>query len=692
MRTRDCVTLVHSGFHPRVMTKIRLAESKPFQELLLQRLTRRSMLGAGLALAPLALTGGRVSSASDRAGAPHGLSFRPIRGSTADQVILPAGYAYDVVVRWGDSLVSTVPNLDAAKLPSGVLFDSQAAERQRMQFGQNCDAIHFFPLDTRGDRGILCVNNEYTDDALMFPGHPGFAGAVRGEGRTYVHEHPQLVPVAQAAQGVSVIEVARERRRWKMVKDSPFGRRITAQTSIDIGGPARGATLMRTRADPEGVRVLGTFGNCAGGQTPWGTYLSAEENIQDYFGNFLHLEKHGAIDAHILEGHRRFSMWKEHSLYGWEAVDARFDLLRNPTEPFRFGWIVEIDPADATRIPVKRTALGRFAHEGASPIVSEDGRVAVYMGDDATFEYVYKFVSTKRFDPKAPAQNRDLLDDGTLYAARFDEGGGGEWLPLVYDEKGPLNKSAGFRDQADVLIKARAAGSVLGATPMDRPEDVGVNPANGRIYVACTNNDRRAGDAGLADYRGREIDLGTNAANPRAINRFGHIIEICEANGDHTAMTFNWEVFLLGGDPSGGRLLASLTDVRQDSVYYAGYAQASNVSPIGSPDNVGFDRAGTLWIVTDGVQPMGANNGCWACPTEGAERGRLQQFMSGPVGAEICGCQFTPDGETLFLSIQHPGSGSSVTDPSSHWPDGGSTAPRSSVIAVRREGGGRVGS
>lgn len=674
------------------MTKTRIADAGSFQALLTQRLTRRQVLGAGLACAPMALIACRAPAAQAEADAATALSFRPIRGSSADAVILPPGYQYDLVARWGESLVSRVPDLDAPRLAAGALLETGAAERQRTQFGQNCDAIHFFPLDGRSDRGILCVNNESTDDALMFPHHPGFAGAARGEGRTYVREHPQIVAVAQAAQGVSIIEVKRERGRWRMVKDSRFGRRITAQTPIDIGGPARGAALMRTEADPDGVRVLGTFGNCAGGQTPWGTYLTAEENIQDYFGNFLRLEKQEAADAHVVDSHRSFSMWNEHSLYSWEAADARFDLLRNPTEPFRFGWIVEIDPTDARRAPVKRTALGRFAHEGASPIVSQDGHVAVYMGDDAKFEYVYKFVSRDRFDPQATASNRDLLDDGTLYVARFDADGGGEWLPLVYDEKGPLNEAAGFRDQAEVLIKARAAGSVLGATPMDRPEDVDVNPANGRIYVACTNNNRRADESKTVEYRGREIDLGTNAANPRAINRFGHIIEIRESNDDHVSTTFAWEVFLLGGDPSGGRLLASLADVQADDVYYAGYTQASEVSPIGSPDNVGFDRAGNLWIVTDGVQPTGANNGCWACPTEGAKRGRLQQFMSGPVGAEICGCQFTPDGETLFLSIQHPGSGSSVIDPSSHWPDGPGTQPRSSVIAVRKEGGGRVGS
>lgn len=665
----------------------------PFHELLQQRLTRRRLLESGIALTPLAL-GGAALLRSQAASAASTLRFKPIAGSSADAITLPPGYTYDLIARWGDSLFSKVPDLDASKLTAGVLFGAAAAERQRQQFGQNCDAIHFFALDRRGDRGILCVNNEYTDDALMFVGHPGFDGAIRGEGRTYVRQHPEIVAVAQAAQGVAVIEVARKRGRWKLVKDSRFNRRITANTPIELGGPARGSSLLRTKADPTGTRALGTFGNCAGGETPWGTYLTAEENIQDYFGNLAELRARQDVDPFVIEAHRRFRMWNNASLYGWEVTDPRFDLAQEPCEPFRCGWIVEIDPRDPQRAPVKRTALGRFAHEGASPVIAPDGRIAVYMGDDDKFEYVYKFVSAARFDASNPAANRDLLDRGTLYAARFDASGAGRWLPLVHDPQGPLNAAAGFRDQADVLIKARAAAYLLGATPMDRPEDVEANPATGRIYVACTRNERRTAAAADKSYAGREIDSGPNAANPRGANSWGHIIELREAGDDHTALEFTWEVFLLAGDPQ-GHLITDLRELQPgldaNSTYYAGYPRAADLSPIGSPDNVGFDRDGNLWIVTDGDQPNGANNGCWVCPTTGPDRGRLQQFMSGPVGAEVCGCQFSPDGETLFLSIQHPGEGGTVADPISHWPDGPGTQPRSSVIAVRKQGGGKVG-
>jgi secreted PhoX family phosphatase len=670
----------------------RIPDAPPFEDLLSQRLSRRKLLEAGVAVAPLAFTASALLSAPAVADkAVSSLRFKPIQGSAADAVILPAGYTHDVLIRWGESLSPSVPDMDASKLDRGVLLEPKAAELQRQRFGQNCDAIHFFPISGRADHGLLCVNNEYTDDALMFPGHPGFRGLSNGASRAYVKEHPRVAAVAKAAQGVSVIEVRRKRGRWKFVKDSRFNRRITADTPMDIGGPARGAPLLRTKDDPAGVRALGTMANCAGGETPWGTYLTAEENIQDYFANLDQLKARSDVDPFIVEAHRRFRMWKAQSLYNWDMADVRFDLATTPTEPFRFGWIVEIDPYDPTSTPIKRTALGRFAHEGASPVIAHDGRVAVYMGDDDKFEYVYKFISNARFDAKNRAANRQLLEQGTLYVARFDASGKGQWLPLVFNPKGPLNAAAGFRDQADVLIKARMAAYLLGATPMDRPEDVEANPTTGRIYIACTRNENRTVEPGSVTYGGREIDSGPNVANPRGPNAFGHVIEIREANDEHTSLEFSWEVFLLAGDPSGDRLITDLSQVKTDSAYYAGYAKAAELSPIGAPDNIAFDAAGNLWIVTDGAQPNGTNDGCWVCPTTGPERGRMQQFMSGPVGCEVCGCQFSPDGETLFLSIQHPGEGGTTANPKSHWPDGPGTQPRASVIAVTKEGGGTIG-
>jgi secreted PhoX family phosphatase len=313
----------------------RIPDATPFQDLLSQRLTRRRLIEAGVALAPLAVAGSALlNSQAASADGAKGLAFKGIKGSSADAVILPLGYTYDVLVRWGESLSPGVPDLDATKLDAGVLFEAQAAEHQRGQFGQNCDAIHFFPIEGRADHGVLCVNNEFTDDALMFPGHPGFAGAPTGAARAFVKEHPQVVPVAKAAQGVSLLEIRREKSGWKFVKNSRFNRRITAETPIDIGGPARGADLLRTKDDREGVRVLGTMANCAGGETPWGTYLTAEENIQDYFANLANLKSRSDVDPFVVAAHQRFRMWKAQSLYNWDVVDPRFDLATTPTEPF----------------------------------------------------------------------------------------------------------------------------------------------------------------------------------------------------------------------------------------------------------------------------------------------------------------------------------------------------------------------
>ncbi|MCS6947082.1 MAG: DUF839 domain-containing protein, partial [Steroidobacteraceae bacterium] len=309
----------------------------------------------------------------------------------------------------------------------------------------------------------------------------------------------------------------------------------------------------------------------------------------------------------------------------------------------------------------KLTALGRFSHEAATTALAADGRVVVYMGDDDKFEYVYKFVSRERFDPARPERNARLLDDGVLFAARFDADGSGRWLPLVYDPQGPLSERNGFRSQGDVCLQARAAADLLGATPMDRPEDVQPNPVNGRVYIACTKNPDRAHGARRGMSLGREIDLGVDAANPRGENHFGHVIELLEAGADAAATEFEWNVLLLAGGGVG--------------------------NDVACPDNLGYDPLGRLWIVTDTDDPSLPNNGCFVVDTAGPMRGVPRQMLSGPVGAEICGCELTPDGTTLFLCIQHPGEGGSVDAPISHWPDGGTAPPRSALIALRRDDG-----
>jgi len=667
--------------------------STPFGDLLQQRLSRRELLAHGALLAPAALALPSVAGAT-RAPAAPGLVFQPIIGSREDRVQVPPGYTAEVLIGWGEPLFTGTPAIATRGLIDGDLLSTGSAAAQERQFGYNCDAIAFLPLDRSGRRGVLCVNHEYCDPRLMFPAkrqfkspRPGWAADPRLE----------AVQTMMAAHGVSILEIRLENGTWRPVTDSKLSRRITARTPIEIQGPARGHALLRTAADPSGTRVLGTLANCSGGKTPWGTYLSAEENIEDYFGGYPQYRESGRGDARTLTAFARFAT-SERNIFGWETIDPRFDMRQEPREALRFGWIVEVDPQDA-RSPIrKRTALGRFCHESAASVLTRDQRAAVYMGDDTQFEYIYKFVSRDRVNLRQPESNRELLDHGVLYVARLEADGSGRWLPLVHGQ-GSLNAQHGFADQGEVVIRARAAADLLGATPMDRPEDIAIHPQTGRLYVALTNNGARTMDPVAMGAERPGLDRRPDAANPRPANRYGHIVEIVEAGSDAAATSFRWNVFLLAGDPqsAGGRFLTDAAAIKSQQLaatdtYFAGYPERDKISPIGSPDNLGFDPEGNLWIVTDGEQPRGANNGAFAVPVAGAQRGHLRQFMSAPIGAEVCGCEFTPDGETLFLSIQHPGEGGTLEEPRSHWPDGSGLPPRPSVIAIRRKGGGVIGS
>ena len=614
--------------------------------------------------------------------------LQAISPNKLDLVSLSPGLRQQVLIGAGDALFENVPSLTAQDLRSLAWLNPQSAENQLRQFGTNNDALAFFAKPDDPDTGVLCVNHEYVQAELVFAGLPE-SGRDRARNReSWIKDHPSAVNWMQHAHGVSVLELKKSSKGWHVQKGAPLTRRITALTPMDVHGPARGHDLMKTNSDPAGVRVLGTFANCAGGKTPWGTYLTAEENIDDYFG-YAKTWAQSSDDERCKEAHRRFPM-RERTAYGWDYLDSRFDLRQESQEPFRHGWIVEIDPLDPSSTPKKRTALGRFSHEGANTIVCRDGRVAAYMGDDDKFEYVYKFVTRDSYDPNDREANRDLLDHGTLYVARFDASGEGEWLPLVHDESGPLNSGNGFADQGEVVIKCRAAADILGATPMDRPEDVEPNPVTGRVYMALTKNGDRKAEQKI--FNGREINLGPDAANPRNDNDYGHIIELIEDSDDAASTRFRWELFLLAGDPrrEDSRFFTrqeeiNAGNIRPQDVYYAGFADASAVSPIACPDNLGFDPTGRLWVVTDSDGDLIANDGCFVVPTTGPDRGKLVQVVSAPIGAEVCGCEFTPDGKTLFLSIQHPGSGGTVDAPVSHWPDGEGLPARSAIIAISRE-------
>ena len=654
-------------------------DSPALRRLLERRLNRRRLLGSGAELAALGVV---ARSAYAQTGVTGGLTFPRVAPSSADAVIVPDGYRSDVVVRWGDPLFADSAALDARAVASGGLATPAAAAAQAKQFGYNCDGIGLFPLTD--DRQLLCVNHEFPLPALMFPGWVE-AREARAVG-TFVRERPAVVALMQAAVGLTVVELQRG-DRWSYVRGSRYNRRVTAHTAIEMTGPARNHVLL----NPHGARTAlayGTLGNCAAGTTPWRTYVTAEENVDDYFGNGAAAK----LDAATELAHRRFGFRQRDSAHRWEYGDPRFDAAANPAESLKFGWIVELDPFDPESRPKKRTALGRFKHECATTVLAADGRAVVYMGDDQQFEYFYKFVSRAKFDAARPARNRDLLDDGTLYVARFDDDGRGEWLPLVHGAHRELTPERGFASQADVVLRCREAADRLGATPLDRPEDVAVNPRTGNVYVACTQNLGR--DEGVVEIAGRMLDTRTDRASPRAPNTAGHILELAEQGGDAAATSFNWEIFLLAGAPSARQLVAALPPGHAGSLaaeltYFGGATDGDELSAFANPDNLGFDADGNLWIVTDGSQPGNFNDGCFACPTDGADRGQVRQFMSAPVGAEVCGCEFTRDGGTLFLTLQHPGEAGTATSPQSHWPDGGDAAPRPSVIAIEPDARGR---
>jgi len=670
-----------------------------------RRLMRGALTGTVLVstVSPMALLTSRsADSKQDDASASHTgapaddgrIAFTELEHGADDKVHVAEGYDFDVLIRWGAPVLPGAPAFDPAR---------QTPEAQAMQFGYNNDYIGYVPLpigSDSADHGLLCVNHEYVSEELMFPSlyrvaeDGTFVPTARAKAMSKTEietEQKNRAAVSMAAHGGSVIEIRKQDGKWQVVTDSQYARRITASTEMRIAGPAAGHAWLRTRADPDGTTVLGTVNNCAGGVTPWGTYLMAEENFHRYFA--------GALP----KGDGRLQSYFRYNLpHGgsWQIVDDRFDMGLEPNEPNRFGWVVEVDPLDPASIPVKRTALGRFYHEGAESIVNRDGRLVVYMGDDSAFEYLYRYVSHDTVNPDDRATNGSLLDVGTLSVARFQDDGTLRWLPLVFGQNG-LDESNGFDSQAQVLIEARRAADLLGATPMDRPEGVGPDAKHGKVYVVLTNNARR-GAAGRAPADG---------PNPRPANMSGHILELTPAHGDHAAETASWDILVKCGDPA------------RDGIDAMWNPDTSANGWFNSPDNCAVDPTGRLWVATDqggawamnsgvpdpslpaGETPAGITaDGIWSLGTQGEERGLGRMFMRAPVGAEVTGPKFTPDGESLFISVQHPGSSgaekwaghlrpSTFEDPATRWPDfADNMPPRPSVIVVSKTGGGRIGS
>ncbi|MFM9580411.1 PhoX family protein [Streptomyces caniscabiei] len=600
-----------------------------------------------------------AAASKARPKAARGLRYTPVAPNTADAVTVPDGYKQNVVIRWGEPILRGAPAFDP---------DKQTGKAQAGQFGYNNDFLALLPLPGERGRQLLVANHEYTDEVLMFRGYDA-ANPTRDQ-----------VEVAWAAHGLSAVVVEEDRRTGKLtaVPRHHLNRRVTATTEFRLTGPAAGSDLLRTSADPTGRKVLGTLNNCSGGTTPWGTTLHGEENFNQYFAN-----SGRPTD-------KRYGIGTGASERKWERFDKRFDVAQEPNEVHRFGYVVEFDPYDPASTPRKHTALGRFKHEAATIRLTADGRPVVYSGDDERFDYFYKFVSSKRMRKGSSRavreHNLSLLDEGTLYVAKltgdspaieidgtgklpadgeFD--GSGEWIPLATaTARGAVSHVDGMTAD-EVFVFTRLAGDKVGATKMDRPEDIEPNPVTGKVYVALTNNSNRGvGSNPKADE-----------ANPRHANKHGQVLELTERWNRPESTKFAWLLFLVAGDPN------------DPATYFAGFPK-DDVSPISCPDNVAFDRYGNLWISTDGSQ-LGSHDGLFGVATKGDRRGELKQFLTVPSGAETCG-PIIQDRRVL-VAVQHPGEldGATVENPKSTWPDGAGTYVRPAVVAVWRADGCDIG-
>jgi hypothetical protein len=653
--------------------------SPTYADLIEARYSRRAVLGGATVAVGAAAAGilpslpaasqtlpAPAAGPGSTASSPTNVGFSPIQSFaiTDDNVRVPDGYVVDMVMRWGDPVLAGAPEFDV---------NAQTGAKQALQCGYNHDFQAFFPLGTSGAEGVFFVSHEYTDGSKMFPGY--------NPNTTDLARLRAWVDIELEAHGGTLVELERGSGgtgAWQVRAGARRNRRITGNTRMVFSGPAANDLRM-------GSSVLGTLNNCAGGVTPWGTVLTAEENFNQYFGNAGRI-----ADQRTREAAARYGLPTGASARGWErAYPERFDAGLNPNEPWKFGWIVEVDPDDPNSLPVKHTALGRFKHEAAMTVIAPSGQVVVYSGDDERFDYMYKYVSWGTYDAKAGKANSKLLTEGTLYVARLRADGSGEWIPLVYGSRPELGAPR-FESQADVLMRTRLAADAVGATRMDRPEDIEMSPKTKKLYVALTNNSNRTSVV---------ANDGERASNPRINNRAGHILEMAEKGDNAAAREFTWGIFILAGDPGAGRLVDAPTgNLQGGDLYFGGYR--GQVSPIGAPDNVAFSPDGMLWVATDGApNAINRNDALHAVITEGPNRGRVAQFLSVPAGAECCGPEFTPDQKALFIAVQHPGedgplrvAGDVTTNTQSSWPGGSGTVARPATIAIRHRDGKVIGS
>jgi uncharacterized protein len=628
--------------------------SPKFRDIIAERVSRRGfLLGSATGLTAVASTGFVGSLFSGKAVAQENQSsmgFTELKRVYDDKHRVAEGYRADVVAAWGDPMKAGQTAFDGKVM---------AAAEQAARFGYNCDFVAFMPLpkgSATSDHGLLCVNNEYVSANVMYP------NMKRDDvGKAMTAEQ---VAMCNMAIGHSIVEIRKTDGAWKIVQDSAMNRRFTLESDFDISGPCAGHALMKTSYDPTGTRVRGTNYNCGGGVTPWGTILTCEEGASDTFGGDIEKASNAAnLKRYGYDGS---------DAYGRARFDDRFNIDKEPNEAHRFDWVVEIDPYDPTSTPKKRTALGRMAHEAATVVTNKDGRIVVYMGDDDYFEYIYRFVSAKAFDPAKPETAKDILDEGVLSVARFDAQGTVTWLDLVHGQ-GPLTTEKGFASQADLLLKTREAADALGATPMDRPEDIETNPVTGQVYAIMTKNKKMTGDK-------------LNAVNTRPENHYGHIVELIPPGGmgkdaDHTAQTFKWDIFVLCGNPKKPEHGARFHAATSDDGWFV------------NPDNLTFDPQGRMYVATDGANDFDIPDGIYAVDTQGPARGLPKLLFTCPHGAEAAGPAFTPDGSTLFVSVQHPAEDAeTLAEVKTLWPDfQQGRLPRPGVVAIQRNDGAAIG-
>ncbi|KIT15767.1 PhoX family protein [Jannaschia aquimarina] len=655
------------------------AEVQEFDRVVERAISRRGFLGGTLAFGSGAAVMGTafLKATTAHAAQDSRFAFQQLAPQTDGTVHVPEGYSWKTLVRWGDPLFSDAPEFDRTT--------GHPAQGSDRVFGENTDGMELF--NRRGVE-LLVVNSEYPNPKVNLTES---VAALEERNRVIMEQYNERRTAAEAAgtelppepeledqivssaddvlllqqiQGVSVMEVVEGEEGWSVIVDSPYNRRIHHNTPMVLDGPAAGHDLLKTAANATGTRSLGTFNNCGSGRTPWGTYLTCEENFNGYFGTSSEV----ATDDTVMAGYQRYGISTdiEPGRYNYHGYDARFDISRNPNEPHRAGYIIEIDPWEPESTPVKHTALGRFKHENAAYALTPAGRVVVYMGDDERGEFMYKWVSRDVYVPGGDTST--LLSEGQLHVARFDDDMTGEWVALTPEATG--------MDAARIAIFTRMAGSAVGATTMDRPEWIAVNPTAVEGYCCLTNNSRRgtlAEDGSVRTNAGGD-PMVVNAVNPRETNRYGQIVRWRPHDDDHGATTFDWDLYVMAGNPT----------VHQNGLY-AGTANINAGNMFNSPDGMQIDTTGLIWIQTDGDDDnegefagMGNNQMLAGDPVTG----EIRRFLTGPKGSEVTGLTWSADRRTMFVGIQHPGA---------PFPDGEGALPRSAVITVKRNDGGLVG-